>query len=224
MSIAVHGGADIVLGTTETKTITVCGHRLARLGIRTPTPTCGTAPTTRTVDGVLVPNEETPPASARAPPPSTCKLTITVDPRYDLYKNALAGTWHVTVGALAGDQTAASPGTTTRPPPASSAVQADRQRRAGAGEEGQDHHGHRQAVPRQLGDHKYAGYTAQPVKLQFRKKGTSTYTTVKTIKTNSTGALKTTVKASVDGYWRYSFAGTTTTPAVKATGDFVDVK
>lgn len=73
-------------------------------------------------------------------------------------------------------------------------------------------------------DNKYHGYTNQPVKLQFRKKGSNTYTTVKTIKSNSTGALKTTVKASTDGYFRYSFAGTTTTPAVNATGDFVDVK
>ncbi|MET9445807.1 hypothetical protein [Streptomyces cinerochromogenes] len=73
-------------------------------------------------------------------------------------------------------------------------------------------------------DHKYHGYTGQSVKLQFRKKGSSTYTTLKTVKTDSTGALKTTTKATVDGYYRFSFAGTTTTPAVSAAGDFVDVK
>jgi len=72
-------------------------------------------------------------------------------------------------------------------------------------------------------DGKYHGYTGQPVKLQFRKAGSSTYTTVKTIKTNSTGNLSTTVKASVDGYFRYGFAGTSTTPAVNAAGDYVDV-
>ncbi|MDC0769916.1 MULTISPECIES: calcium-binding protein [unclassified Streptomyces] len=70
----------------------------------------------------------------------------------------------------------------------------------------------------------YNGYSTQPVKLQFRKKGSTTYSTVKTIKTNSTGDLKTTVTASVDGYFRYSFAGTSTTPAVNATGDFIDVQ
>ncbi|USQ88981.1 hypothetical protein NFX46_37700 [Streptomyces phaeoluteigriseus] len=70
----------------------------------------------------------------------------------------------------------------------------------------------------------YAGYSTQPVKLQFRKKGSSTYTTVKTIKTSTTGALKTTVKATVDGYFRYSFAGTSTTPAANATGDYIDVR
>jgi hypothetical protein len=73
-------------------------------------------------------------------------------------------------------------------------------------------------------DGQYHGYTNQPVKLQFRKKNSSTYTTVKTIKTNSTGNLSTTVKATVDGYFRYSFAGTSTTPAVNAAGDFVDVR
>ncbi|MGW0187100.1 calcium-binding protein [Streptomyces sp. NPDC003362] len=71
---------------------------------------------------------------------------------------------------------------------------------------------------------KYSGYSGQSVKLQFRKSGTSTYTTLKTIKTNTYGDLKTTVTASADGYYRYSFAGTTTTPAVSAAGDYVDVQ
>ncbi|MGW3160803.1 calcium-binding protein [Streptomyces sp. NPDC001089] len=73
-------------------------------------------------------------------------------------------------------------------------------------------------------DNAYHGYTNQSVKLQFRKKGSNTYTTVKTVKSDSTGNLKSTVTASTDGYFRYSFAGTATTPAVNATGDFVDVR
>jgi hypothetical protein len=73
-------------------------------------------------------------------------------------------------------------------------------------------------------DNLYHGYTSQPVKLQFRKKSSSTYTTLKGIYSNSTGALKTTTTATVDGYFRFSFAGTSTTPAVSATGDYVDVQ
>ncbi len=73
-------------------------------------------------------------------------------------------------------------------------------------------------------DNKYHGYVGQPVNLQFRKKNSNTYTTVKTIKTNSTGDLNTTVKATEDGYFRYTFAGTTTTPAATPAGDFVDVQ
>ncbi len=70
----------------------------------------------------------------------------------------------------------------------------------------------------------YGGYATQPVKLQFRKNGTNTYTTVKTIKTTTRGDLKTTVKATADGFFRYVFAGNTTTPAVTAAADFIDVK
>ncbi|MFG3202807.1 hypothetical protein [Streptomyces sp. NPDC048192] len=73
-------------------------------------------------------------------------------------------------------------------------------------------------------DNLYHGYTNQPVKLQFRKAGTTTYTTVKTVYTDSSGNLKTSATANYSGYWRYSFAGTTTTPAVSATGVYVGVK
>ncbi|WP_328914886.1 MULTISPECIES: hypothetical protein [unclassified Streptomyces] len=71
---------------------------------------------------------------------------------------------------------------------------------------------------------KNAGYTKQPVQLQFRKKNTTKYVTVKTVKSGSGGNLKTTTKAKVSGYWRYSFAGNSTTPAVNAPGDYVAVK
>ncbi|MGW7611954.1 hypothetical protein ACWGKW_32820 [Streptomyces sp. NPDC054766] len=71
---------------------------------------------------------------------------------------------------------------------------------------------------------KYYGYGTQSVNLQFRKAGSSTYTTLKTVKTDSSGNLKTTTTATVDGTFRYSFAGTSTTSAVSATGDYVDVQ
>ncbi|MFD4111999.1 calcium-binding protein [Streptomyces niveus] len=70
----------------------------------------------------------------------------------------------------------------------------------------------------------YKGYATQSVQLQFRKKTSSTYSTIKTVKTSTTGTLKTTTKATVDGYWRWNFAGTSTTPAIIPAGDFVDVK
>lgn len=70
----------------------------------------------------------------------------------------------------------------------------------------------------------FHGYAGQKVALQFRKKGASTYTTVKTVTTNSTGNLKTTVKATADGYWRYSFTGSATTGSATAGGDYVDVR
>ncbi|MFG2635953.1 hypothetical protein ACGFX8_19040 [Streptomyces sp. NPDC048362] len=71
----------------------------------------------------------------------------------------------------------------------------------------------------------YHGYTVQSVKLQFAKAGTTTYSTVKTVTSDSSsGNLKATATAQYDGYWRFSFAGTSTTPAVNSTADYVDVK
>jgi hypothetical protein len=72
--------------------------------------------------------------------------------------------------------------------------------------------------------YRYAGYAGQAVKLQFRPKDSSTYTTVATVNTSSTGTLRTTVKAVKDGYWRWNFTGTGTTGPAKATGDYVDVR
>ncbi|MFD4828692.1 calcium-binding protein [Streptomyces uncialis] len=71
---------------------------------------------------------------------------------------------------------------------------------------------------------KYAGYTSQPVKLQYQKRGSSAWSTVKTVKSDGRGNLKTTVKATADGSFRYSFAGTSTTPAVNSGADYVDVR
>jgi len=70
----------------------------------------------------------------------------------------------------------------------------------------------------------FTGYASQPVKLQFRKSGSSTYTTVKTAYTDSSGYLKTTTTANSAGYWRWSYAGSATVASVNATGDGVALK
>ncbi|MEU5315678.1 hypothetical protein AB0G67_02930 [Streptomyces sp. NPDC021056] len=70
----------------------------------------------------------------------------------------------------------------------------------------------------------YSGYVSQKATLQFRAKGSETYSTVKTVTSSTGGYLKSTVTASKDGYYRYVFAGTATTAAAKATGDYIDVQ
>ncbi|KOV73988.1 hypothetical protein ADL01_18285 [Streptomyces sp. NRRL WC-3618] len=71
--------------------------------------------------------------------------------------------------------------------------------------------------------HKYVGYANQPVLLQFRKRGGTTYTTLKTVRTSRTGTLSTTTRAGSDGFYRFVFAGTTTTGSVTAAPDYIDV-
>ncbi|MEU4035773.1 calcium-binding protein [Streptomyces collinus] len=158
---------------------------------------------------------------------STCSQTIFLEPdwRYGgtALTNAHAGTWKVSVQGVANDDswTQAASYTTTR-------LQRYSKLTANAGPEPVAK-GATLTVTGKLtradwNNLEYFGYTNQPVKLQFRKAGTTTYTTVKTVYTSSTGTLTTTVPASEDGYWRWNFAGTSTTPAAKATGDFVDVR
>ncbi|NEB01824.1 hypothetical protein [Streptomyces sp. SID13726] len=71
---------------------------------------------------------------------------------------------------------------------------------------------------------KYTGYASQKATLQFRAKSATTYTTVKTVTSGSGGSLKATTTASKDGYYRYVFAGTATTGAATAAGDYIDVR
>ncbi|MFJ8636925.1 hypothetical protein [Streptomyces sp. NPDC093568] len=73
-------------------------------------------------------------------------------------------------------------------------------------------------------DLKYHGYPWQEVKLQFKKAGTASYTTVKTVKTGDTGQLSTKVTATSAGSWRWYFPGTTTTARVVSAGDAIALK
>ncbi|WP_371580216.1 hypothetical protein [Streptomyces sp. NBC_01314] len=70
----------------------------------------------------------------------------------------------------------------------------------------------------------YAGYKGQKATLQFKAKGAPAFTDVKTVTSGTAGALSTTVKASKDGSYRYTFSGTSTTAAVTSASDYVDVK
>jgi hypothetical protein len=223
--VSVNGGQDIVLGTTAKKKITVALTATDDSGISNGLLALWHGPTIENPDGALLPNENagTCGASAGDPTTSTCKLTITVDPQADLYKNALAGTWKVAVQADGNDgnyvfleeyshakvKRAARLTVNAAPEPVKK--------------------GKTITVTGKLSranweTHTYRGYSTQSVKLQFRKKGSNTYTDLKTVKSSSTGTLRTTTKATVDGFYRFVFTGTGTTGTAKTYGDFVDVR
>ncbi|MBL3669401.1 hypothetical protein JL475_26140 [Streptomyces sp. M2CJ-2] len=71
---------------------------------------------------------------------------------------------------------------------------------------------------------KYASYGGRLVSLQFKPAGTSSYTTVKKVYANGSGVLRTTVKASKTGTWRWVYYGNTTTGPSTSSGDNVVVK
>ncbi|WP_215177737.1 hypothetical protein [Streptomyces sp. ISL-10] len=156
---------------------------------------------------------------------ATCEAHFAyIAPRWTLGRNALAGTWKVAAWAESADGRSH----TDLHAAASAFIQRDSTQTVNASPEPVIK-GSTLTVTGKLAranweTGSYHGYTGQPVNLQFRKYGATVYTTVKTVTTDSTGNLKATVTASADGYWRYAFAGTTTTPAATAAGDYVDVR
>jgi hypothetical protein len=157
---------------------------------------------------------------------STCQVSFAyIEPRWTLGRNSLAGPWKVAAWAESADGT----GRIDLHAAATQSLLRDTTLSANASPEPVTK-GKTLTVTGKLSivDWEtlggYHGNPRQKVQLQFRKKGASTYTTVKTVTTDSSGNLKTTAKASVDGYWRYSYGGTSTTAPVNAAGDFVDVR
>jgi single-stranded DNA-binding protein len=223
--VTVNGGKSIVAGLTGVKTFDVSLTASHSAGIQDAYVDVWHGVEHDHYDGVFVPNEQNATCTPVSATTSTCKLTITVDFRRELYMNSLAGTWHVTAAAMAADEAGTDYWNDFY---GTHKVQRFSKLTANASPEPVKK-GKTITVTGKLTranweTRKYAGYSTQPVKLQFRKKDSNTYTTVKTVKTNSKGDLKTTVKATVDGFYRWSFAGTSTTPAVNAAGDFIDVR
>ncbi|SCD37570.1 hypothetical protein GA0115243_1012120 [Streptomyces sp. ScaeMP-e83] len=72
--------------------------------------------------------------------------------------------------------------------------------------------------------HTHQAYAGRTVSLQFKAAGSSSYRTVKKVKSTKTGALKTTVKATASGTWRWTYYGNTMSGAKSSPGDDVAVR
>jgi hypothetical protein len=70
----------------------------------------------------------------------------------------------------------------------------------------------------------YGRYAGARVTLQFKAKDSSTWRNVKGVSTDSYGWAKTSVEASKDGTWRYTFGGNSSSGAATSTTDYVDVR
>ncbi|WP_329343345.1 hypothetical protein OG866_42990 [Streptomyces sp. NBC_00663] len=225
----VNGGKDIVLGVTGKKAVPVTFSAFDAEGVALTQAFLwqGTdSSSTDTITGSFQSDDD--PVCTESPAEGgwsySCKTVFTIDPAVAFKDgNGTAGTWKVFLGAYDLYANASYDDDVTR-----TRIKRAAKLTANASPEPVKK-GKTITVTGKLSranwtTGKYAGYSTQPVKLQFRKKGSSTYTTLKTVKTNSTGNLSTTAKATSDGYYRFAFAGTSTTGSATATGDFIDVK
>jgi hypothetical protein len=70
----------------------------------------------------------------------------------------------------------------------------------------------------------FTPYASRTLTLQWAKARTSKWTDVKNAKADAKGTVKTTVKATADGSFRWVFAGDGTSDDLSSAGDYVDVE
>ncbi|MFD3413328.1 hypothetical protein [Streptomyces cyaneofuscatus] len=233
-NVVVNNGKPIVVGTKEEKEPPVTFQVSLPPGLSTSKPSAYTAkpflyrgaklPKVPDNDSLRVGMYTCYPVSDRK---ERCEGTLFIDPPYDLASNGDATTWKVGLtlrlwkpdGRLKAEEYKKAPGSVQLKRWAKATVDASPE---------PVKKGKKLTVTGKLTradwvKHTYTG-VAGSAKLQFRKKGSSAYTTLKTVKSNSAGALKTTVTASVDGYWRWTYHGSSTTGPATSTADFVDVR
>ncbi|KOV56015.1 hypothetical protein ADL00_27960 [Streptomyces sp. AS58] len=216
--VSVNGGKSIVFGTSRTESFTISVTASDDSGIKNG----GFLQIEREKGDEYWTYHGAPSCTASSSTTSTCKLHVELERDIDLPRNALAGPWDVYVQLESKDGDYYGDVYGTHPVKRRSTLSVNASPEPVV-------KGRTITVTGKLAranwdKYVYAGYTSQSVRLQFRAKNSSAYTTVKTVTSDAKGNLRADVKAAADGYWRWSFAGTSTTAALKAKGDFVDVR
>lgn len=223
--VVVNGGNSIVLGLTTKKSVTITWTVTDPEGVAASWAYLWHGSNTDDADGVLPLGfpQGTCTVSSTDPTTSDCKVSFTIDAARDMDDSDLAGNWNVFTSAQdkTDDWTDVDVARVVR------IARASRLTVNAAPEPVKK--GKTITVTGKLtranwDTNSYTAYRGRSVDLQFRKKGSDTYTTLKTITSGTGGALKTTTKAKQDGYYRFVFDGSGTTGSSKATGDFVDVR
>ncbi|MFE4965195.1 hypothetical protein [Streptomyces sp. NPDC056660] len=223
----VNGGKDIVLGTTTNKSVTATYTATSSSGVALTQAFLwqGTDPSsTDTITGALGTDDD--PVCTESTTQTgvySCKAVFNIHAATDMKNNGVAGTWKLALGGYDLSATASfddNVGTGKIKKASKLTVNATPE----PVKKGKTVTVTGKLTRANWNNGTYGGYAGQKVVLQFRKKTSSTYTDVKAITAGTGGALKTTTKATVDGYFRFSFATNATTGASTATGDYVDVK
>ncbi|MEW1615333.1 MULTISPECIES: calcium-binding protein [unclassified Streptomyces] len=224
--VVVNGGKNIVLGAKEVKTFTIAVTATDNSGIETGNtfPIMGHTPLPNgDYWGLVIPDNIAGKCVRQSFTTTTCTHTLKISPRGSVQDNTTTGTWTVRAHVLANDgdyYTKNSAGKAKVLRNAKLTVNASPEpvkKNKAITVTG--------ALTRANWEtYTYGGYAKQPVALQFKKRGTSAYKTLRPVRTDSKGNVRTTTRATADGYFRYSFVGTSTSPAVASAADYVDVK
>ncbi|MGX2995816.1 calcium-binding protein [Streptomyces sp. JNUCC 64] len=228
-SIKINGGKGLVVGTSK-KTFTLKftaqhpkGVKAGLAGLWKGGPDVDRAPY-----ALLPPPElQDDPCDSSSRTTLTCTFKLVADPKSRVadadLANAFAGRWNVVVLALSGnDKLYDNDKHTKHSIKRAAKVTADVS--PGPVRRGADITVTGDLTRASWDDHRYAGFASGAVKVQFKKRGASAWTTVKTVPAGSGGSVRTTVKASADGGYRLAYGGSATTGAATSKAGSVDVR
>ncbi|WP_327724278.1 hypothetical protein [Streptomyces europaeiscabiei] len=238
-AMKVNGGKPIVVGATKKRTVPVTYTLTHAADVDIADEDFANGPflylkslpasLEDTLENPVLFGDEAASCAATSPTTANCKAVIDIRPGDGELVNAYAKTWKAGGLAIQFDEDAADMGETWQGGLGTAKLQRETRLTGANAAPEPVKKGKTITVTSKLtranwDTNKFPAYGGQSVKLQFKKKGTSVYKDVKTVKTSSAGALKTTVKATVDGSYRYVFAGSAGTAAVTSAADAVDVK
>ncbi|MDW4907872.1 hypothetical protein RB628_21595 [Streptomyces sp. ADMS] len=155
---------------------------------------------------------------------SKCEAVMIADPYTNVRSNALAGAWGINIVAVDGE------GNVTREDymPLARIKRKTHLSLADATPEpvkkGKNLTVKARMIVASWEKHKDVPLIGHQVLLQFRQGASGPFKTLKKVRTDRNGWATATVQATVDGQYRYDFAGTSLTQARSGLADFVDVK
>ncbi|NEB81491.1 calcium-binding protein [Streptomyces sp. SID14478] len=225
--VTVNAGKDVVVGGTQKKRFNVYVTATNPAGIYGVQAFLwhGTDLYSGDVDGAIVSENDglSQDCERWSATKATCKVVLTADPKVDLYDSSLNGKWNVYAAATEDSENGLEWATYQN-----HWVKRAAQIKSFNAAPEPVAKGKPITVTGNLSliswtYKKYYGYS-QKVQLQFKKAGSSTYSTVKTVTSSSSGALKTTVNATGDGTFRYYYPGNSIASTATSSADYVDVR
>ncbi|MFD7548433.1 calcium-binding protein [Streptomyces sp. NPDC059578] len=154
---------------------------------------------------------------------ATCKYTVVADPKTEL-ANEDAGKWKVYAAAADEDMMVVAEKENYKTVKVQRAAKATVNASPEPVKKGKTLTVTGSVTRASWDNNKYNGFASGSVNLQYKKLGTSRWKTLKTVSADSRGKIKTTTKATSDGYYRFQYAGSTTTGYAASVADKIDVR
>ncbi|MFE9659234.1 calcium-binding protein [Streptomyces sp. NPDC005955] len=220
--VTVNGGKNVAIGLGKKKfTVEVSASNKGGVGAAVAVLWRGSTP--ETAKNFLEPQDAGDIPCKYTRTTATCKFSFVADPKVDL-SNGDAGKWKVWAMAVDGNGDTVALKENYKSVTFQRAAQATANATPEPVKKGKTVTVTGSLTRASWDNNKYNGFASGSVKLQYKKLGTSQWKTLKTVSADSSGKVKATTTATSDGYYRFQYAGSTTTGYAASVADKIDVR